>query len=31
VLSHANLELLAFLVRAGFGPSGRLAFVKRLA
>lgn len=30
VLSHANLDLLAFLVRAGFGPSERLAFVKRL-
>lgn len=30
VVSHANLDLLAFLSRAGFGPSERLAFVKRL-
>ncbi len=30
VVSHANLDLLAFLSHAGFGPSERLAFVKRL-
>jgi len=30
VLSHANLDLLAFFVRAGFRSSDRLAFVKRL-
>jgi len=31
VLTKENLDLLAFFYRAGFGPSDRLAFVKRLA
>ncbi len=30
VVAYANFELLGFFVRAGFGPSDRLAFVKRL-
>jgi len=30
VLAKANLDLLEFFYRAGFGPSERLAFVKRL-
>jgi GNAT superfamily N-acetyltransferase len=31
VVSRENFELLGFFYRAGFGPSRRLAFVKRLA
>lgn len=31
VLAKENLDLLEFFYRAGFGPSERLAFVKRLA
>lgn len=30
VVGYRNLELLGFFVRAGFGPSDRLAFVKRV-
>jgi len=31
VVSRENFELLGFFYRAGFGPSRRLAFVKRIA
>lgn len=31
VISRENFELLGFFYRAGFGPSRRLAFVKRIA
>ena len=31
VVDARNLALLGFFLRAGFGPSGRLAFVKPLA